>query len=140
MFQNSTHRALDQGDRRGFSAIAPTHPVAFGLDLLGRSPPLWPIGAEEWVLAVRCVVDFAKAWDSSARGAGWYSLELYGLHHHAPYARLSAMGAAWLAARAGCAVVGLTSEAITLASRTGARQRIYHHRPEPDAALAWDLV
>ncbi len=45
--------------------------VAVGLDLLSRSPPLWPIDADEWSAAVATVWAFADRWDGLARAAGW---------------------------------------------------------------------
>jgi hypothetical protein len=72
--------------------------VARGLDLLERSPPLWPVDAATWAAVVASVSAFADRWDGQARDAGWSDLDLYGLHRFAPYANLSAMGAAFCAA------------------------------------------
>jgi hypothetical protein len=58
--------------------------VAAGLELLARSRPLWPIGMEDWVLAVGRARAFAERWNSLACAAGWTSLQLYGLHRRAP--------------------------------------------------------
>ncbi|MGD0333928.1 MAG: hypothetical protein ABSA90_11825 [Xanthobacteraceae bacterium] len=113
--------------------------VASGLELLARSRPLWPIGAEEWSHAVAGARAFAEAWDSQARAAGWTSVELYGLHRRASYARLAAMGAAWLIARSGHRAVGVDAGAITVGTYTGNRLRIYRTEADPDAVLAWML-
>ena len=43
----------------------------------------------------------AYAHDCEARAAGWSDLQLYGLHPHAPWARLDAMGAGFPIARGG---------------------------------------
>jgi hypothetical protein len=42
-----------------------------GLNVLSRSPPLWPIGADRWSVAVVAVRAFAERWDSEARACGW---------------------------------------------------------------------
>lgn len=115
--------------------------VAAGLELLARSRPLWPIGeAGVWSYAVGSVRAFAEAWDGRARAAGWTAIELYGLHCRAPYARLAAMGAAWLIARSGHRAVGVDAGAITVATHAGNRLRIYHAEVDPGAALAWTLA
>lgn len=115
--------------------------VAAGLDLLTRSPPLWPVEADDWTLAIVRAHSFAERWDALARSAGWSTLDLYGMHRRAPYARLTAMGAAWLVARSsGHNAIAVTADAITLATLTGARLRIYRTAPDPDAVLAWTLV
>ena len=114
--------------------------VTAGLELLARSPPLWPIGAEDWTIAVARARAFAEAWDSLARAAGWSALELYGLHRRAPWARLSAMGAAWLIARSGHNAIAVASDAITVATLTSARLRICRSRSDAAAMLAWELL
>ncbi len=120
--------------------FAPAADVGAGLELLARSPPLWPIGAEDWAIAVARARAFAEAWDGPARAAGWSALELYGMHRRAPYARLSAMGAAWLVARSGHTAIAVASDAITVATLTGARLRICRSRPDGAAVLAWELL
>lgn len=110
--------------------------VAAGLELLARSAPLWPIGAGAWSDVVACVRGFAERWDAQARAAGWSTLELYSLHHGAPYANLAAMGAAFVVARSGHRVVAV-DETIMLRSANGAVLRIRRVEPHADAVLAW---
>jgi hypothetical protein len=113
--------------------------VVRGLDRLTQSPPLFPVDEATWRGVVGSVTDFAARWDGQARAAGWDSLALYGLHPGAPYARLAAMGAAFLIARAGLRTVAVSGEAIAVASYTGAHQRIYRTRLDPDTVPAWEL-
>jgi hypothetical protein len=115
--------------------------VAASLELLARSRPLWPIDVDEWQAAVAAVRAFAEAWDGRARAGGWTSLELYGLHRRAPYARLTAMGAAWLIVRRpGQRAIAVDASAITISTYFGNRLRIYRSEIDPEATLAWDLV
>jgi hypothetical protein len=58
----------------------------------------------------------AYAHDCEARAAGWSDLQLYGLHPHAPWARLDAMGAGFPIARGGDRVITVASEAIIVAA------------------------
>jgi hypothetical protein len=92
--------------------------VAAGLELLARSRPLWPIDAGEWSRALASVRAFAAGWDGLAGAAGWTSLQLYGLHRRAPYARLTGMGAAWLVARSGHNAIAVTADAAGGDART----------------------
>ena len=112
--------------------------VAAGLELLARSPALWPISAGAWLDVIACVRGFAERWDAQARAAGWSTLELYSLHQRAPYANLAAMGAAWVVARSGHRVAAV-DEAIMLRSATGAVSRIRRVVLDPAAVLAWSL-
>lgn len=114
--------------------------VIAGLELLRRSPPLWPIGAEEWSRAVTRALAFAERWDAVARAAGWDDLALYGLHRGAPYANLAAMGAAWVLARSGHVALAVDARSISVATRSGGRLRIYRVEPDSDAVLAWALA
>jgi hypothetical protein len=121
--------------------FGPAADVAAGLELLARSPPLWLIGAEGWAIAVARARAFAERWDGQAPAAGWSTLELYGMHRRAPFARLTAMGAAWVLARSGGSAIAVASDAIVVATRTGGRLRIYRTAaPDPDAVSAWELV
>jgi hypothetical protein len=123
-----------------FQCEGPPADVIAGLELLARSPPLWPIGAEEWCRAIASVRAFAGRWDVSARASGWTSLELYGLHRRGAYARLDAMGAAWLLARSGDIALAVDAGAMVVPTFAGNRLRIYRATPGPSAALAWTLV
>jgi hypothetical protein len=113
--------------------------VADGLDLLERSPPLWPVERATWVAVVASVAAFADHWDVQARGAGWSPIELYGLHRAAPYANLSAMGAAFVLARSDSSAIAVSADAIVTLSRLGAMMRLYRFPLAPDAVLAWSL-
>lgn len=132
---------MKSGLALSFEDTAVRDDVTAGLALLVRSRPLWPIDADEWQLAVATVRAFARAYDGPARAAGWNVLELYGLHRRGPFTRLSAMGAAWLIARSrGQRAIAVDAKAITVATFTGNRLRIYRSKLDPDAALAWDLA
>lgn len=98
-------------------AVDPLTDVAGGLDLLERSPPLWPVDSETWAAVVVSVAGFADRWDSQARAAGWSELELYGLHCGAPYANLAAMGAAFVLARSDSSAIDVSAHAIVTLSR-----------------------
>jgi hypothetical protein len=113
--------------------------VAAGLELLARSPALWPIGAGAWSEVLACVRGFAERWDAQARAAGWSTPELYSLHRRAPYANLAAMGAAFVVARSGHRVVAV-DETIMLRSATGAVSRIRRVEAQADAVLAWSVT
>lgn len=120
----------------------PAHLVR-GLDRLLRSPPLWPVDPAAWGTAVAGVADFAEEWDAQARAAGWLDLELYGLHRFAPWANVSAMGAAWLLARGGYTAIAVTPDVILVRSGRpsghGAALAFHHFAPGADAVLAWSL-
>lgn len=75
------------------SSLLPAY-VVHGLDRLARSAPLWPIGADDWSLAVATVEGFAARWHSPASELGWSPLR-------APYASLAGMGGAFVVARCG---------------------------------------
>jgi hypothetical protein len=112
--------------------------VATGLELLAALPPLWSVGPETWRLTLAYVRDFAERWDGPARAVGWSDLGLYGIHRSAPAARLSAMGAAWIAARSAHTVISIEAGgAIVLATRTGRRLRVYKTSLDPGAVLPW---
>jgi len=113
--------------------------VVHGLDLLARSAPLWPIGADNWSLAVATVEEFAARWHSPASEFGWSTLELYGLHRSAPWANLSAMGAAFVLARSGYSAIDVMAGAIVVRSGFGSTLRIRRFALNPDAVLAWTL-
>jgi hypothetical protein len=113
--------------------------VARGLDLLSQSKPLWPVDAATWCGVVGSVSDFAARWDGQAREAGWSTLELYGLHRSAPWANLSAMGAAFVLARSGYAAIAITDEAIVVRGAGGETLRIRRFALNPDAVVAWSL-
>jgi hypothetical protein len=113
--------------------------VVRGLDRLTQSPPLFPVDDAAWRGIVATVADFATRFDGQARSAGWDSLALYSLHKRAPFARLTGMGVAFLIARAGLRTIAVSGDAIAVASYTGAHQRIYRSRLDPDARLAWEL-
>jgi hypothetical protein len=110
-----------------------------GLDLLARSPPLWPIGADDWSLAVATVEDFAARCHSRANDLDWSLLALYALHRRAPYANLAGMGGAFVVARCGHRVVDISASAIQVRSRTGADLRIYRRELGAESAVAWSL-
>ena len=94
-----------------------------GLGLLATSPPLWPVGADRWAATIAALTAFEARWGSLARMGGWSNLSLYGLSRTAPYADLSRMGAAWLAARDDRCVTGVDAGSIYLTTRTAARLR-----------------
>jgi len=109
------------------------------LELLERSPALWPVDVATWSAALASVRSFAARWGGQAHAAGWSPLELYGLHRLAPYASLAGMGAAWLVARSGHPVVDVAGAAIRLRSATGAELRIFCGALDPMSVLAWAL-
>jgi hypothetical protein len=120
-------------------ASGPPADVVNGLDLLARSRPVWPLDATTWRGVVGSVSDFAARWDGQALEAGWSTLELYGLHRSAPWANLSAMGAAFVLARSGYLAIAVTDEAIVVRSALSATLRIRRFALNPDAVLAWSL-
>jgi hypothetical protein len=122
-----------------FTPIAgPAVDVLIGIDLLA-SRSLWPVGAERWAEVVARVKAFENAYGMRARACGWSDLSLYGVHRHAPYANLAAMGAAFVVARSGHRVAAVTAGDMLLISPTGAMLRIFRGEPDPSAALAWTL-
>jgi hypothetical protein len=129
--------AADLFDRA--EPAAPPDDVTRALEFLARSPPLWPIGAGRWLVIFERMEALAWRHDAEARAAGWSSMQMYGLHRHAPYARLDAMGAAWLLARRGDRVIAIDPEKIIVASAAGARLRLFRADPHPDSVLAWKL-
>jgi hypothetical protein len=124
-------------DRDVFGLL--TDPVAAGLGLLAQSPPLWG-DRLEWAELVASLRTFEDRWGSAARSATWSLLALYGLCPHAPRARLSRMGGAWVACLRGHRVVDVDATAISLVTRTAARLRIFRGEPDQGAVLAWALV
>jgi hypothetical protein len=104
-----------------------------GLALLLRSPPLWPVPFAQWRIAVERVEASAYAHDCEARAAGWSDLQLYGLHPHAPWARLDAMGAGFPIARRGDRVITVAPEAIVVAAP------LPRAEPHPESVVAWSL-
>lgn len=140
---NPARRVSESGDYQPFDAElfgVPAPEIIIGLKRLDASPPLWPIEPKQWLAVVASVRAFAGRWDAWARAAGWTSLELYGLHLRAPYARLDAMGAAWLLARSGDIAHSVDAGAIVTGTHSGNRLRIYRTSPHPELALAWTLV
>jgi hypothetical protein len=114
--------------------------IHVGLRLLRAAAPIFPgMGPEVWRLVLAYITDFARDWDGLARAAGWSSLQLYGLHPIAPAARLSVMGAAWVAARSAHKVIAIEAAAIVVATQTGGRLRIYRTAPDPEAVLPWPV-
>jgi hypothetical protein len=113
--------------------------VARGLVMLAASPPLWPVPLAQWLSVVDNVRAFAERWDGQSRACGWSTLLFYGLHRRAPYARLQAMGAAWLLATSRHRAIAVDASAIELRSTTGAQLRIYLPVVEPEAVPAWSL-
>lgn len=110
-----------------FSSLPAPLPAAleYGLNDFARGPPLWPIGPGAWQAIVEDVRRFANRWHRAAIRQGWTTDELYGLHGQAPYARLDAMGAAWIVAWRRDQVIGLDAKAITLKTRSPATLKIY---------------
>jgi hypothetical protein len=115
-----------------------THVLA-GLDLLARSPALWPVGTDRWADVLATVKGFEQAHGRPARARGWSDLSLYGLHRTAPYANLAGMGAAFFVARSGHRVAGIDGDGILLISPNGARLRIYRVEPDECAVAVWAL-
>lgn len=113
--------------------------VVRGLDLLARSRPLWPIDDVAWRVAIGSVLAFAERWDFQARAEGWTDLELYGLHRFAPWANLSAMGAAFVLARSGFTAIAVVEDGILLRAGTGSTLQIRRFALNPDAVIAWSL-
>jgi hypothetical protein len=123
--------------RQNDAAAAPAEVLA-GLDILAaRRPPLWPVAPDRWLNIVDAVRSFAERWHAAARACGWSDLELYGLHRRAPYANLAAMGAAWLIAKSGHAVVEMNRDAITVVTVSSSRLRLYRRPIDADARLPW---
>jgi hypothetical protein len=112
--------------------------VSGGLAALAAGAPLWPIGAERWTALVATVQAFAALHDAKARICGWDSVSLYGLHPHAPYANLAAMGAAWVTGRSGHRVAAVAADSILLIAPTGSRLRIFKSEPA-GVVLPWTL-
>jgi hypothetical protein len=108
-----------------------------GLEILIGSQPPGFSAENEWAATVPHVRAFAQRWDGLARAAGWKSLELYGLHRWAPFARLDAMGAAWLIARTGYQALAVDPGAIEVLTCFGNRLRIYRKAADADSALPW---
>jgi hypothetical protein len=126
--------------------------VAGGLAQLEAAPPArWPLDqAARWPAMIDRVTAFASQWDGAARACGWDDVSLYGLHCRAPWARLSAMGAAFvialehrppplLVARKG-PVAAVTAEAIVLITPTSSRLRLYRRPLDREAVAAWSLA
>jgi hypothetical protein len=123
-----------------FEAIfTPGDEARAGLASLSCSRPLWP-DVDRWTAAITAVIDFEGRWGARARAAGWSNIALYGLSRTAPYADLSRMGAAWLAARDDRCVTAVDGAAIHLTTRTAARLRIFRSEPDEGAVLPWQLV
>jgi hypothetical protein len=121
-----------------FSHFASVDPdVLAGLDLLARSPPLWPIGAERWSVAVATVRAFAEAWDAKAHGYGWSGVALYRLTALRPVRIWLPWAPHGSAARSGHRVAGIDRDGILLISPNGARVRIYRVTPDEHVAVAW---
>jgi hypothetical protein len=116
--------------------------VAAGLEQLAAAPPAgWPIDRlARWPSVVDQVMAFRRQCDRPARAAGWDDRSLYGLHRHAPYANVAAMGAAFLAALNSWHVIGVDVDAIALVSRAGSRLRIYRQASDADSVVAWSLL
>jgi len=127
-------------DLFGLSAAA--LPAKAGLRLLARSPPAaWPTDRLAlWPTVVDRALAFERCWGDQARSVGWTELDLYGLHQRAPWPNLSAMGAVFLVAIGGHAVIRVNAEAIEIAVQTtGSRLRIVRRPPDPASVLAWQL-
>src|ERR1700677_193040 len=111
--------------------------IMAGLDLMMRSPPLWPVDrGTSWVDQVARARAFAERWNGLCRNCGWSPLDLYGAHHRAPAARLSCLGAAFLVARSSHHVLNVAPGDILVATKSAARLRIYRAHPDPDAVVA----
>jgi hypothetical protein len=67
--------------------IADVDDVMAWLELLARSPPLWPVGVDRWSEVVGALKAFESRYGRQARG--WLPLSLWGLHRRAPYANLA---------------------------------------------------
>ena len=117
----------------------PADEALAGIAQLRSSPPLWPVGFERWCDILAAVEAFERQHGPIARARGWSQTQLYGLHQRAPYARLSAMGAAWVIARTGHRVLEVDHIGMLLVTRTSARLRIVRAAPE-GAMLAWCLT
>lgn len=113
--------------------------VVHGIELLERSPRLWG-DLLEWTLTVDAVKSFALRWDRRARAAGWSTLELYGVHRHAPATNLSAMGAAFMMALSGHRAIAVEPQFISMRTFTGSVLRFFRFTPPPGAAAAWSLI
>ncbi len=112
--------------------------VVRGLEALAQVR-LWPVDDETWRGVVGSVSRFAARWDGQARAEGWTALDLYGLHRFAPWANLSAMGAAFVLARSGYSAVAVVDDGIMVRTGTGSTLQIRRFTLNPDAVLAWSL-
>jgi hypothetical protein len=123
-------------DRDVFGLL--TDPVAAGLGLLAHNPPLWG-DAPSWADLLDALRAFHDRWTTPERAAGWSDAQLFGLDPVAPRARLSRMGAAFLACTPGRQVISVDPKAIHLVARTASRLRIYRD-DDQGAVLAWEII
>lgn len=118
----------------------PPAEILAGLKRLAGARPLWPVDREAWFDTVGAVTAFAVRWHSAAAALGWSPVHLYGLSPTAPWARVSAMGVAFLAVRGRYRVVDVSADAIELMSVAGAKLRLRRAPPDPSARLAWHIL
>ena len=116
--------APDLFTHAGLSSPLPTS-LECGLDDWARKPPLWPVSPGTWHAIVADVRRLADRWHHAAIAQRWTVDQLYALHADAPFTRLDAMGAFWIAARRRDQVTAVDHIAITLKTRSGAVLRIY---------------
>ncbi len=70
-----------------------------GLELLMRTPPLWPMDRGVfWTDQVARARAFAERRDAPCRTHGWSGLQLYGVDRNAPGARIGSLGVDWVVA------------------------------------------
>jgi len=140
MTANLARDLYDGRDAFGLLPLAGPVPddVLAGLAKLATSPPIW--GSEaEWLELTAGLQAFSVRWFRPAAAAGWSVVDLFGLCPVAPRARLSRMGAAFLACLRGHHVVEVDHRAITMVTRTSSRLRVFRGEPDAGVVLAWEL-
>jgi hypothetical protein len=73
-----------------------------------------------------------------AAALGWGSHDLFGADRDRPFARIDRAGLLWLLN--GDKVLMLAQDAVTIETRTGARQTYRCKPPDPGRVLAWELT
>jgi hypothetical protein len=75
---------------------------------------------------------------ATAAALGWGSFDLFGADRDRPFSRLDRQGLCWLIN--GGRLIGLSSDAAVIETRSGVRQTYCRKRSEPGRVLAWDLT
>jgi hypothetical protein len=133
-------RERDSGTDPLAEIFAPADEARAGIAQLRSAPALWPVGFDRWQEILAAIEAFEIQHGAVARARGWLQTQLYGLHPTAPYARLDAMGAAWLIARTGHCVVSIDHVGMRLVTRTASRLQLLRGSADADVALPWAKV